>query len=117
LEVLKQFKHDDGKVKVPELMQELFIQQYIAQGRLEKGVERFESIDNKLDRCPVLAGQKTWEDAHAGFAKTEAMPPTDKIKVSGILSWTAVKWFLVFIAAISSGGVAVALIAKVGGLP
>ena len=119
LNVLKQFETAEGKLRVPELMKEVFIQTYAVQKKLEAGAMRFDAMDEKMDRCPVLDGTATWEGIHLPPSPplpTEPELPPDQVRLSGRIRTRTIITLILVIVLASTGGAALAWVTKLGGI-
>lgn len=54
---LDSFRTHDGKLNVPKVMEEVYIQTVIHNRKLDEGHEI-------MKRCPVLRGDMTWKEAY-----------------------------------------------------
>lgn len=55
---LENFRHRDGKLNVPKVMEEVYIQSVLHTRKLDEGRQI-------MNRCPVLKGEMTWKQAYS----------------------------------------------------
>jgi hypothetical protein len=111
-EILKQldsaeFKDRRGNINVPAVMKEVYVNSVIAQRRLVEG-------HKAMQRCPVLKGEKTFEEVHSGPSLRNTPPPknsnpsSDMLNVQGKVSMKTIILIVIVIALIAVGGAAAA---------
>jgi hypothetical protein len=112
-EILKQldsaeFKDRRGNINVPAVIKEVYVNSVIAQRRLAEG-------RTAMQRCPILKGEKTFEEVHSGPSLRNTPPPRnsnsgpDTLNVHGKVRVKTIILIILAIALIATGGTAAAV--------
>jgi hypothetical protein len=99
MDALESFRDQrSGKLDNEKMQVEIFIQTFIGQKRLAKGAEM-------MNRCPILKGEKTFDEVHSN-SHARSQPEDESVKMPS----KTFLFILGLVAILATGGVALGYI-------
>lgn len=115
LEMLRAYDKPDGTMDRDQVLAEIYIHSVSTENRLDAGVRRFNTQDvvarqmkKAIDRCPVIRGDITYEDAHKVTHAPAPAPEHEHDDDDVVMPSRTFMTVIVIVALLASGGAAAA---------